>query len=170
MVEDESNMLDSASEAESEEGEPLLSSADVGGGGVFRRRRKGLLARHVFALLSFLGFANVYAMRVNLSVAIVAMVNNTAIGHNRSHVTNSSDECPVVGNITEEATDGPFDWGEREQGWLLGAFFYGYVATQIPGGRMAEKYGGKKLYGVGVLITAIFTLVTPLAANISCLL
>ena len=30
--------------------------------------------RHTFILLSFLGFANIYAMRVNLSVAIVAMV------------------------------------------------------------------------------------------------
>merc|ERR1719341_2426905 len=112
-----------------------------------------------------MGFANVYAMRVNLSVAIVAMVNNTAISHNRS--SDNSSSCPVVGNITETATDGPFDWGEREQGWLLGAFFYGYVATQIPGGRMAEKYGGKMLYGVGVLITAVFTLLTPLAANTS---
>ncbi len=31
-------------------------------------------ARHTFTFLSFLGMANVYAMRVNLSVAIVAMV------------------------------------------------------------------------------------------------
>ena len=42
--------------------------------------------RHTFSLLAFLGFANIYAMRVNLSVAIVAMVNdphtknNTEIG------------------------------------------------------------------------------------------
>ena len=35
--------------------------------------------RHLFVTLAFVGFANVYAMRVNLSVAIVAMVNNTAI-------------------------------------------------------------------------------------------
>ena len=33
--------------------------------------------RHTFAILAFLGFANVYAMRVNLSVAIVAMVNTS---------------------------------------------------------------------------------------------
>ena len=37
--------------------------------------------RHLVAFLGFLGFANVYAMRVNLSVAIVAMVNNSAIPH-----------------------------------------------------------------------------------------
>merc|ERR1719192_2894876 len=48
--------------------------------------------------MGFLGFANVYAMRVNLSVAIVAMVNNTAIASNSS-VINST--CPVAANSTE---------------------------------------------------------------------
>ena len=33
--------------------------------------------RHILMLLGFLGFANVYALRVNLSVALVAMVNST---------------------------------------------------------------------------------------------
>ena len=47
----------------------------------------------ILAIMGFLGFANVYAMRVNLSVAIVAMVNNTAIARNTSIVDNSS--CPV---------------------------------------------------------------------------
>lgn len=36
-------------------------------------------ARQVLAILGFLGFANVYAMRVNLSISIVSMVNNSAI-------------------------------------------------------------------------------------------
>ena len=30
---------------------------------------------------------------------------------------------------------------------------------------MAEKYGGKWLFGIGVLVTAILTLLTPVAAN-----
>ena len=47
------------------------------------------------ALMGFLGFANVYAMRVNLSVAIVAMVNNTAIPHPIANVT---DACPIETN------------------------------------------------------------------------
>lgn len=42
--------------------------------------------------MGFLGFANVYAMRVNLSVAVVAMINETAIP---SIVTNDSDVCPM---------------------------------------------------------------------------
>lgn len=56
-------------------------------------------------------------------------------------------------------------WNEYEQGIVLGAFFYGYVLTQIPGGRLAERFGAKWLYGVGVLATALLTLLTPLAAK-----
>ena len=37
-------------------------------------------ARHTFVILAFLGCANVYAMRVNLSVAIVAMVDSSNTG------------------------------------------------------------------------------------------
>jgi len=47
----------------------------------------------VMAVMGFLGFANVYAMRVNLSVAIVAMVNNTAIP--KANNSDSTDVCPV---------------------------------------------------------------------------
>ena len=158
MTEEEAtNLISAVSDVESDESEPLLT--------VVQPKPRRFLSRHIFAFMGFLGFANVYAMRVNLSVAIVAMVNNTAVTN--TSVVNISDACPVVGNITDTPTDGPFDWGAREQGWLLGAFFYGYVLTQVPGGRMAEVYGGKRLYGVGVLITAIFTILTPLAANTS---
>ena len=95
-------------------------------------------------------------MRVNLSVAIVYMASD-------------------------------FDWDEKTNGVILGMFFYGYVLTQVPGGRMAELVGGKWLFGVGegivniichpltnlallmsgVLVTAVFTLVTPVAAHTS---
>ena len=60
----------------------------------------------------FLGFANVYAMRVNLSVAIVYMVKDPGM-----------------------------HWQESQQGIVLGMFFYGYVLTQLPGGRLAEIIG-----------------------------
>ena len=35
--------------------------------------------RYMVAILSLLGFANIYAMRVNLSVAIAAMVANQTV-------------------------------------------------------------------------------------------
>ncbi|XP_023326905.1 putative inorganic phosphate cotransporter [Eurytemora carolleeae] len=127
--------------------------------------------RHVLVLMGLLGFANVYCMRVNLSVAIVAMVNNTAIHHQQDH---SSNECSPGQNLpetnssaTSTAKEGPFAWDEKTQGRILGAFFYGYVLTQVPGGRLAELFGGKWLFGGGVFITAVFTLLTPLAAKTS---
>lgn len=39
------------------------------------------------------------------------------------------------------------------------------MLTQIPGGRLAELFGGKYIYGIGVLVTAVFTLLTPVAAR-----
>ena len=67
----------------------------------------------------FHGFANVYAMRVNLSMAIVAMVNNTAIPKEN---TSASDSCPNLQHNTthKEQDDGPFDWDEELQGTILG--------------------------------------------------
>lgn len=47
----------------------------------------------------------------------------------------------------------------------MGSFFYGYVLTQVPGGRLAELFGGKLIYGIGVLMTAVFTLLSPIAAR-----
>ena len=32
-------------------------------------------------------------------------------------------------------------WHESQQGIILGMFFYGYVLTQLPGGRLAEIIG-----------------------------
>lgn len=44
-------------------------------------------------LMLFLGMANAYIMRTNMSVAIVAMVNHTAIGHTTELI---DDECDSV--------------------------------------------------------------------------
>lgn len=56
-------------------------------------------ARHILGFLGFLGFANVYAMRVNLSVSIVAMVNNSAIIVKNYTV---NDSCPIPPHYSNE--------------------------------------------------------------------
>ncbi|KAF8787065.1 sialin-like [Argiope bruennichi] len=124
----------------------------------WRRYFSNIPARYVLTILGFLGFCNVYALRVNLSVALVAMVNVTE--------TNKSEECGGHhANVSSAMKNGEFDWDADVQSDILGAFFYGYIFTQIPGGRMAEKFGGKWLFGLGVLCTSVLTLLTPIAAR-----
>lgn len=108
--------------------------------------------RYLVALLSFFGFANIYAMRVNLSVAIVVMT------HNRTYIS---------ANGTQVVEPPEFDWGNGVEGVILSSFFYGYILTQIIGGWLACKYGGKNLFGIGVGVTAVFTLLTPIMARSS---
>ncbi|XP_070533110.1 sialin-like [Ptychodera flava] len=123
-------------------------------------KQKGCLScRQVLAFLGFLGFVNVYCLRVNLSVAMVAMANTA-----NSNV-NQSDECPS--NVTSKQQEGDFDWDEKTQGIILGSFFYGYIVTQIPGGWLGSRFSAKKLFGFGVLCTSLLTLVTPIAAKTS---
>jgi ACS family sodium-dependent inorganic phosphate cotransporter-like MFS transporter 5 len=62
-------------------------------------------------------------------------------------------------------TQGPFTWNSAQQGVVLGAFFYGYIATQILGGILADKYGAKYLILFGVAWTSVLTLITPICTN-----
>ncbi|XP_033121660.1 sialin-like [Anneissia japonica] len=115
--------------------------------------------RYLLAFLGCLGFVNVYAMRVNLSVALVAMTKTLNRTNNYTGAV-----CPAESyNSTKE--EGDFDWDEQTQGLILSSFFYGYICTQIPGGWLGGIFGGKHLFGIGVLCTTVFTLLTPLAAQ-----
>ena len=60
---------------------------------------------------------------------------------------------------------GDFDWSNELQGYILGAFFYGYMSTQIPGGRLAERYGTKWLFAGSILSTSVLSLFTPVVAK-----
>nr|XP_042909281.1 putative inorganic phosphate cotransporter isoform X2 [Parasteatoda tepidariorum] len=136
--------------------------------------RSRTLRRYVFIVMGFLGFFNLYAMRVNLSVALVAMVKDPLVSDDIASAQSSVACLDLIKDIKSHnstvhfispASRGGFDWDSQTQHLVLGSFYYGYFLTQIPGGIMAEKYSAKALYGMGILVTAIFTLLTPLAAN-----
>ncbi|CAF1352641.1 unnamed protein product [Adineta ricciae] len=118
-------------------------------------------SRYVLAIWAFFGFFALYAMRVNLSVAIVAMVAP------QSTLNRSVQACPVTKvNSTKPPPEYEFDWEPSKQGLILGAFFYGYITTQIIGGNLAEKFGAKWIFGGSILVSSILTLLTPLAARV----
>lgn len=107
--------------------------------------------RYLVAFLAMFGFFNAYAQRVNLSVAMVAMVNNVS----------------QIGHALRKEEIAEFNWDTKLQGIVLGSFFGGYITTQIPGGYLSSKYGGKSLFGGGVLFSSILTLLTPVATRTS---
>ena len=57
-----------------------------------------------------------------------------------------------------------FGWSEFQIGIILSSFYFGYMFTLIVGGYLADKYGGKKVLGYGLLIWSFFTIITPFFA------
>lgn len=55
-------------------------------------------------------------------------------------------------------------WSPSTQGLVLSSFYVGYLLMQIGGGRLADRFGGKRILGLGVLCWSLFTIVTPPAA------
>lgn len=83
--------------------------------------------RHTFAILGFSGFAISYAIRFNISIAIVAMVNSSGlISLNDSRSFQSESVCtleteliPVDGVVVVPKPvepHGEFNWNEEMQG------------------------------------------------------
>lgn len=57
-----------------------------------------------------------------------------------------------------------FGWDKAFQGVVLSSFFGGYALTQILGGQLADRLGGKLVLASGVALWSLFTFATPAAA------
>ncbi|CAG8661998.1 35606_t:CDS:2 [Gigaspora margarita] len=65
-----------------------------------------------------------------------------------------------------------FNWNHITQGIVLSSFYIGCLTTQVIGGVLADKFGGKRILGIGAATWTLFTLLTPISArvNIYCLI
>ncbi|XP_076545097.1 putative inorganic phosphate cotransporter isoform X2 [Osmia lignaria lignaria] len=123
--------------------------------------------RWIFAIMGFLAVFNAYAMRVCLSITITEMVRASEITTKPNNGT-----CQMMGNDLDDNADSKpsnakqYEWDERTQGIILSSFYWGYVITHLPGGMLSEKFGGKYSLGLGILATAVFTLLTPLVVDL----
>ncbi|CAG0886950.1 unnamed protein product [Cyprideis torosa] len=126
------------------------------------------ITRYIFVGLSFISFICNYMMRLNVSLAIVAMVNHTAVNENDED-SGSDSECGKQNEQTEDdaAEDGPFVWDESDQAIILGSLWYGYCCSQIVAGRAAERFGAKQILGTCLGLCALLSLLTPLMAKVS---
>lgn len=94
--------------------------------------------RHLQTAMLFLAMVLAYGMRVNISMAIVAM--------------------------TDKDNEDSFNWSMQTQSVILSSFFWGYVVLQIPGGELAAKFGGKILVIISLGVNSVVSMLIPLAA------
>ncbi|XP_064112516.1 sialin-like isoform X1 [Macrobrachium nipponense] len=131
--------------------------------------------RHTLAAMSFLGLLVSYIMRVNFSIAIVAMVGTRAknvtsfVHHNHSEGFPDPQNQELKDNQQTLASM-EFNWDEKMQGILLGAFYWGYTATLLIAGRTAERYGGRLIFGWSLVICSVINILTPFCARTSTVL
>ncbi|XP_034951933.1 uncharacterized protein [Chelonus insularis] len=147
-----------------------------------------LTCRHVLNIMVISGFMLNYMMRVNLIISIVSMVvpsnsssNSSYISHecsdpsqtiNTGHIdiyqlsSNNTDNIFNSSKVQVERPQTRYEWDEYEVNFVLGTFFWGYLCTEVPGGRLAEVIGAKKVLGIAMFTTSIISLLTPFAASL----
>ncbi|KAI4490216.1 hypothetical protein M0802_010850 [Mischocyttarus mexicanus] len=148
-----------------------------------------LTCLQVLNIMVILGFMLNYMLRVNLAIAIVSMVmpyNKSSTHSNNSHDIIPNDNRTITGDAIKRSieivtndqstTNGSmltsighevsaetrYPWNEYEVNLILGSFYWGYICTEIPGGRMAEIIGTKRVFGYSMLVSSAITLLIPL--------
>jgi len=148
--------------------------------------------RIVLALLGFLIFLNTYSHRVSMSIAIVRMVNHSAVqvlyksGEDTTNLTSQinpyeneteydlhpqSQHGEVLVECDRAVTwnhntqyNGPFMWDKAIQGHILGSFYYGYALSQITGALAAQRFGGCIVVSLCIVLTSFCSACLPLVA------
>jgi ACS family sodium-dependent inorganic phosphate cotransporter len=59
-----------------------------------------------------------------------------------------------------------YNWNKEEKNDILGYFFWGFLLTQVPGGRLSEMYGTRIVIGVGLFCAALVTILIPVACHL----
>ncbi|KAJ8980968.1 hypothetical protein NQ317_013422 [Molorchus minor] len=97
--------------------------------------------RHAITILLFLLLSIAYGMRVNLSVAIVAMTDNT---------TSENPDIPT------------YDWNNKSV--ILSSFFWGYIILQVFAGQLGRTYGTKWFLVGAMFINSSGCMLIPIMA------
>src|SRR5579871_2188394 len=69
-------------------------------------------------------------------------------------------------SVASIAMQKQFAWTETTKGYVLSAFFVGYMLLQTATATLANRFGGKPVLGVAVLWWSLCTALTPAAAGL----
>ncbi|KAH8393069.1 hypothetical protein KR215_004624, partial [Drosophila sulfurigaster] len=118
--------------------------------------------RIIVGIMSFLALLFAYTHRVSLSHVITQLV----VPINRtSDDEDKEDVCPADDDVSTTPSDhrGEYRWSEQMQGIILSCFYIGYIITHMPGGILSDKFGAKWVLLLCMLISALCTMLCPLA-------
>nr|CAD7443032.1 unnamed protein product [Timema bartmani] len=118
-------------------------------------------ARYVLATMIFFGTWCSYMTRVNLSIAIIGMVepkvplikSDPICGENETMPERSKEPFKILGEVKS--------WDQTEQADLLAFYAYGYFPFLIPGKMLAERFGSKRVVLWSSILTTIATVALP---------
>jgi MFS transporter, ACS family, glucarate transporter len=63
-------------------------------------------------------------------------------------------------SVAGQAVQKEYGWSDVQLGWILSALIFGYALLQVPGGRLADRFGPRIVIAVGVLFWSVFTILT----------
>ncbi|XP_064643137.1 sialin-like isoform X2 [Lineus longissimus] len=121
--------------------------------------------RYILAYVGIVGVLCTYAIRINLSVAIVCMVKPPELNISLPNTTEAGCDFNTERDANATQQEYEFEWSRPLQGAVLSSLFYGYILTQFPGGWLARRFGAKRVLGTGMMIGAVSTLLIPVAAR-----
>ncbi|XP_072175957.1 sialin-like isoform X1 [Diadema setosum] len=127
--------------------------------------------RYIIAYLAFCVFACGYMSRVTMSIAMTAMVNDSALNVELHHWDSnaSSQLCSAYNSSSSpvKQQDGPFSWTIETQELILASFFYGFLILQVPVGYLANKYSRASVwfFGLSLGVTGVCNVLVPVAAH-----
>ncbi|XP_017461028.1 PREDICTED: sialin-like, partial [Rhagoletis zephyria] len=121
--------------------------------------------RVIMSIMGFFSIINNYTLRSCISVTITRLV----LKRTYSNETAASGEVCPKPELTEEEeklAGGEYDWSQEMQGYILGAFYIGYILGHLPAGLLSEKYGAKWVLVCGMSTATILTIFTPLCIQL----
>ncbi|XP_033127873.1 sialin-like [Anneissia japonica] len=123
------------------------------------------MIRYLIPFMCCLALCLLFCMRMHLSNVMVMLVPDKNDTSNWGRSNGGLDH----GNQSKcnTGTFRTFDWNEKTQHIILGAFYVGYAVMPIPGGWLAWKIGGKRVICFSVVWTCIMTALIPFSAGIS---
>ncbi|GFU27100.1 hypothetical protein NPIL_452912 [Nephila pilipes] len=127
-------------------------------------------SRYICCLLGFCSFLIMTSQRLNLTMGMVAMVNQTAIQmiSEDFKVSECTAEYTSHSNDSTHETHkemGSLLWNAETQNQIVSFSFLGMVLSQTPGGRMSETLGGKQVLIFSLVVASLCNLLSPISTD-----